>query len=60
MPALYTRDEKGEELPANATQVGGLIVVDHVPHELVMRLGKRTAVLVNRKPVQAAARVAER
>ena len=59
MPALFTRDRKGEELPANARQVGGFIVVDHVPRELVMRLGKRTAVLVNKNPVQTM-RVAER
>ena len=60
MPALFTRDEKGEELPANATQVGSFIVLDHVPHELVMRLGKRTAVLVNQKKPAQAMRVAER
>jgi type IV secretion system protein VirB9 len=59
MPALFTRDQKGEELPANATQVGGFIVVDHVPRELVMRIGKRTAVLVNKNPVRPM-RVAER
>lgn len=60
MPALFTRDGKGEELPANATQVGGYIVVDHVPRELVMRLGKDTAVLVNRKKPEQSMRVAER
>jgi type IV secretion system protein VirB9 len=59
MPALFTRDQKGEELPANAKQVGDVIVIDHVPRELVMRLGKRTAVLVNKKPIQPM-RVAER
>jgi type IV secretion system protein VirB9 len=60
LPALFTRDGKGEEMPANYQQIGTYIVIDHIPTELVMRLGTRTAVLINRKKPDAPVRVAER
>lgn len=50
MPALYERDEKGNEGLLNYRQQGAFIVVDGVPNTLVMRLGRDTAVLINRNP----------
>jgi type IV secretion system protein VirB9 len=61
MPALYERDEKGRESLVNYRTQGQFIVVDQVPETLVMRLGKKEAVLVNRHPSQPqTVRVAER
>jgi type IV secretion system protein VirB9 len=61
MPALFERDEQGREGLLNYRQQGNFIVVDGVPGTLVMRLGKDTAVLVNKHPVkQQSLRVAER
>ena len=50
MPALFARDRSGRESLVNYRQAGSFIVIDQVPAEVVMRLGKRTAVLVNRNP----------
>jgi type IV secretion system protein VirB9 len=50
MPALYERDEKGRESLINYRLQGQFIVVDQMPETLVMRLGKKTAVLINRHP----------
>ncbi len=50
MPALFERDEKGREGLINYRMVGSFIVVDHVPRTLVMRLGKKDALLINRHP----------
>jgi type IV secretion system protein VirB9 len=59
LPALFTRAGK-QETPLYYRQVGGFIVVDQVPREIVMRLGKHTALLVNRKKNDRPTRVAER
>ena len=50
MPALFSRDEDGREGLVNYRLVGNFIVVDQVPHTLVMRIGKKSAVLINRNP----------
>ena len=50
IPALYERDEKGREGLINYRSQGQFIVVDQMPETLVMRLGKKTAVLINRHP----------
>ena len=50
MPAIYVRDSEGRESLTNYRQVGGFIVIDQVPHALVMRLGKKTGYLINRHP----------
>jgi type IV secretion system protein VirB9 len=61
MPALYARDEDGRESLVNYRQVGAFIVVDQVPNALVMRLGKKSAALINRHPPkQQPLRIAER
>jgi type IV secretion system protein VirB9 len=61
MPALFERDEDGREGLLNYRQQGAFIVVDGVPNTLVMRLGKETALLINRHPVkEQPLRVAER
>ena len=61
MPALLERDEKGREGLINYRVQGQFIVVDEVPRTLVMRLGKKTAVLINRnQPKQQSVRIAER
>ena len=61
MPALYDRDEKGREGLINYRSQGQFIVVDQMPETLVMRLGKKTAVLINRHPPKVeTVRVAER
>jgi type IV secretion system protein VirB9 len=61
MPALFERDEKGREGLINYRTQGQFIVVDEVPNTLVMRLGKKTAVLINRNPPkQQTVRIAER
>jgi type IV secretion system protein VirB9 len=61
MPALFERDEYGREGVINYRQQGDFIVVDQVPNTLVMKLGKDTAVLINRHPVKEQhLRVAER
>ena len=52
LPALFERDEKGREGLLNYRQQGAFIVVDGVPDTLVMRLGKDTAVLINRNPTK--------
>jgi len=61
LPAIYARDAEGRESLTNYRQVGGFIVIDEVPSALVMRLGKKSALLVNRHPPKnQAVRVAER
>ena len=50
IPALYERDEKGREGLINYRSQGQFIIVDQMPEKLVMRLGKKTAVLINRHP----------
>ena len=61
MPALFERDEKVREGLINYRLQGSFIVVDEVPTTLVMRLGKKSAVLINRhQPKDQAVRIAER
>lgn len=61
MPALFERDEHGREGLLNYRQQGTFIVVDGVPNILVMKNGKREAILVNRNPVKPQhLRIAER
>ena len=61
MPALFERDQKGREGLVNYRLQGQFIVLDQIPHTLVMRLGKKTAVLINRNPPkQQTVRIAER
>lgn len=61
MPALFERDEHGREGLLNYRQQGTFIVVDGVPNILVMKNGKREAILINRNPVKPQnLRIAER
>jgi type IV secretion system protein VirB9 len=61
MPAIYARDDEGRESLVNYRQVGAFIVIDQVPHALVMRLGDRAGYLINRHPPkEQPVRVAER
>ena len=61
MPALYERDDKGREALVNYRSQGQFVIVDQVPERLVMRLGKKEALLVNRHPSKPqTVRVAER
>ena len=61
MPALYERDQKGREGLINYRSQGQFIVVDQIPGTLVMKLGKKEAVLINRNPSKPqTVRVAER
>jgi type IV secretion system protein VirB9 len=61
MPAIYARDAEGRESLVNYRQVGAFIVVDQVPHALVMRLGKKAGYLINRHPPkEQPMRIAER
>ena len=52
LPALFERGEDGREGLLNYRQQGSFIVVDSVPNTLVMRLGKETAILINRHPTK--------
>lgn len=61
MPALFERDQKGREGLVNYRLQGQFIVIDQIPSTLVMRLGKKTAVLINRNPPKhQTVRIAER
>ena len=61
MPAIYARDAEGRESLVNYRQVGAFIVIDQVPHALVMRLGDKAGYLINRHPPkEQPLRVAER
>lgn len=58
VPAILAKDAKGTEGPVNFTVRDGVIVVDGVPRELVLRSGKQVATLANTapaRPVPAAA-----
>lgn len=58
LPALLTPGPDGMEGPLTYRQVGKFIVVDQVPATVVIRLGKETATLFNKRP--AAVQTAER
>jgi len=52
MPAILTKDHKGDEGPVNYAVRGDTIVVEGVPRELVLRTGENSATLTNRGPVR--------
>ncbi len=61
MPALFERTRRAAKVCSTTGCKGQFIVVDEVPDTLVMRLGKKTAVLINRHPSKdQAVRIAER
>jgi len=53
MPAILIKDQKGNEGPVNYAVRGDVIVVEGVPHEIVLRAGEDSAVLTNQGPVRA-------
>jgi type IV secretion system protein VirB9 len=58
VPAILMKNEKGTEGPVNFAVRGDVIVVDGVPHELVLRSGRETATIENNGPVRAPAALA--
>lgn len=50
VPAILVKNREGVEGPVNFAVRGDLIVVDGVPHEVVLRAGDDTAQLVNQGP----------
>jgi type IV secretion system protein VirB9 len=54
MPAILIRDHEGTEGPVNFAVRGDVIVVDGVPHEIVLRSGEDAATLRNDGPVRIA------
>ena len=52
MPAILIKDQKGDEGPVNFAVRGDTIVVEGVPHEIVLRSGEDSAVLTNQGPVR--------
>ena len=48
VPAILTRNEKGEEGPVNYAVRGDSIIIDRVPKLFVLRSGKEVATLENR------------
>jgi type IV secretion system protein VirB9 len=52
MPAILIKDHKGDEGPVNYAVRGESIVVEGVPHEIVLRSGENSAVLTNQGPVR--------
>ena len=55
LPAILVRNDKGVEGPVNFAVHDDVIVLDGVPHEVVLRLGKDSAILENRAQAQAPA-----
>jgi len=54
VPAILVRNEKGEEGPVNYAVRGHAIVIDAVPGLIVLRSGKASATLENRRPPESA------
>jgi type IV secretion system protein VirB9 len=52
LPAILVKDQKGTEGPVNFAVRGDMIVVDGVPHEIVLRSGEDSASLINQGPVR--------
>jgi len=50
MPVILVKDPEGTEGPVNFAVRGDTIVLDMVPHEIVLRSGEDEATLVNRAP----------
>lgn len=53
VPAILAKDGAGTEGPVNFSVRDGVIVVDGVPRELVLRSGKQVATLANTAPPRA-------
>lgn len=53
MPAILVKDHEGTEGPVNFAVRGDTIVLDVVPHEIILRSGDNAALLVNQGPVGA-------
>ena len=51
VPAILVKNEKGEEGPVNYAVRGHTIVIDDVPELIVLRTGKASATLENKRPV---------
>jgi len=54
LPAILIKDGKGTEGPVNYATRGDVIVVEGVPHEIVLRSGSEAATLVNDGPARPA------
>ncbi|HEU4650798.1 MAG TPA: TrbG/VirB9 family P-type conjugative transfer protein [Croceibacterium sp.] len=52
LPAILIKDYKGNEGPVNFAVRGEMIVVEGVPHEIVLRSGEDSAVLTYQGPVR--------
>jgi len=53
VPAVLVTNEKGDEGPVNYAVRGATMVIDSVPGQIVLRLGKKTATLENQRPPSA-------
>lgn len=54
VPAILILNEKGEEGPVNYAVRDGVIVIEDVPAQIVLRSGSAKATLVNARPAKAA------
>lgn len=54
VPAILTRNDKGEEGPVNYTVRGETVVVQDVPAQLILRTGDQSATLVYMGPERSA------
>lgn len=52
VPAILVENEKGDEGPVNYAVREGAIVIDAVPAKIILRSGKASAELVNRRPLE--------
>lgn len=55
LPAILVRDHEGTEGPVNFAVRGGVIVVDGVPREIILRSGDNFATMTNEGPVRSSA-----
>jgi type IV secretion system protein VirB9 len=60
LPAILVREPTGQEGPVNYTVRGGVIVVDGVPPQLVLRAGKQVATLTAAASAPAASKAPDR
>ncbi len=60
IPAILVANEDGDEGPVNYTTRGTTVIVDGVPAQLILRVGRETATLTNTGPVRPTARQAAR
>jgi type IV secretion system protein VirB9 len=54
VPAILVKNDKGTEGPVNYAVRGDVIVVDGVPHELILRSGRQSATIANHGPARQA------